>query len=570
MKTMIALIRKDLLQHFGTFVNIRASLRDKKSRQRLFGYAVGAILIIVYSFYFIKIMTLSYAELPTVALQRGFLFSAFMVHQFMLLIFSILTIIGTYYFNDDVKIMLRLPIETRQIFKSKLFTLTLENMFWWLALTVPMVIHFGRVTGQGIVFYISAALGSIAITVITLSVLTLITVLIMSLIVKLPGAKNIVQYFSIFVGLAIGISIQLYVQKGQRMDGDESVLKLVDALTKPGEFWFPHAKKLTDGLLAGGGEMILTVVLLVILAYGMIQITARLGSSIFLRSSLQEGSRKKHKKRIIGEKDYQKNKPYISIAKKELREIFKTPIYLYQYIAMGMLLPILILMPSLSKGIRMDQIHFMREEFMLIYETADVQAKLFILFGAIFIGWAWGLFIGVQQPSFTSITREGKRIWLLQSLPVAAKDQVRGRVLTSLVLQLITALPLFLVILFMLMPPWTLLIGFLFGMSTSIYLMVHLALWMDIRNPKLLWYQPKEAINKGGKSFFYVFGIMIFVGVQIYAFVKPALALGLMEKGIFIQIAFALWMVLYWVFSYVMQNICADTLEKKITEYSAE
>lgn len=121
----------------------------------------------------------------------------------------------------------------------------------------------------------------------------------------------------------------------------------------------------------------------------------------------------------------------------------------------------------------------------------------------------------MSETTFASISIEGKRLWIVKSLPVRAKDWYLAKVLTSLTLAvpsiLASALIMGLGMRFS-ASEW------FFAIATPVaYALLSAAfgLFVNIRLPKLDWAAEAEIVKQSAASFICVFGGMFAAGIPI-------------------------------------------------------
>lgn len=174
------------------------------------------------------------------------------------------------------------------------------------------------------------------------------------------------------------------------------------------------------------------------------------------------------------------------------------------------------ILPFIFNGELMELIR----QLMLLYETLNFSFMTNLGLGLL-IGFAISFFLcSFGQTAISSITREGKRIWLMQSLPITYKDQVKGRLLASYFFQFINMAPITIVLLLIFRPSIEIILGYIIGVAVAAFVISNVGLFVDILKPKLNWDTPQEAIKQNFNIFIFSMGIIVYAIVIIFIIIK--------------------------------------------------
>ncbi len=199
-----------------------------------------------------------------------------------------------------------------------------------------------------------------------------------------------------------------------------------------------------------------------------------------------EVSSSKGKKEKIKEIEKVSNmtKPYIALAKKEIKMLFKTPVYVMNSVGGVIIVPIIIVMTILTGESSIEPLKDFVETHPHYLTLAGIGMITML-----------GMFnsIGV-----TTFSREGKNFWIQRTLPIKAEDQIIGRVLSSLVIQLIGGAVVLIgsILIFIKVGLIHILIIILIGLLGSIPPMTQLGMVIDILRPLLIWDNPQKAMKQ--------------------------------------------------------------------------
>ncbi|MDO5714625.1 MAG: hypothetical protein Q4Q07_09355 [Tissierellia bacterium] len=507
MNELKILLKKDLLLTFGMLINLKARMRDKKLRRRTLGGLLGFVVIILYIVLFINV----FLQMTPYLFARGaggFLLElGFGAFSFMMILIALSTILSQCYFSHDIHILLRLPINQRNILLSKLLAAYAGALPMGLLLALPFIIQYGRYSGQGVLFYVNAVLSLLGSGLITVGVLAIIIIPLMGLFNRLPRFKNLFQMIGLVLFLAVFMSIQL-MSKNFGMNMSDHPRDVAPGLNLSILWLFPQVKLLKSLLTTSGDFLGLGGALLILVVGGLLLfLCIRLLSGNFIRGVLagsHVARRKKAGKWVAAKKSGIAG----MIARKDIRDIFKTPIYLFNLSTLGIIFTIVILFSLFQDG--------MAEKLSMVglYLTS-LSSWLLILIG-LHIGLLLALFFtGLGQTALTSVTREGKNIWLMQTLPIRAEDQVRGRLQAAWFFQLINILPVSALFIYMSFRAWQMIIGYLIGVLISMLMTSTSALLLGTLFPKLFWTTPSQAIKQNLLAFLHSLIIMVMSGALV-------------------------------------------------------
>ena len=125
------------------------------------------------------------------------------------LFFSVVKIISALYFSNDFKIMQRLPFSERSVLAGRVLSLTFSSMLLSLLLPVFFSVWHGILTGKDALFYVNAVVGSTAIVLFITSFVTLLIVLLMRFINRIPNLRAAFQLIGMILVLAVSVGPNL-------------------------------------------------------------------------------------------------------------------------------------------------------------------------------------------------------------------------------------------------------------------------------------------------------------------------------------------------------------------------
>ncbi len=489
MNKLISLIKTDLNITFG-FSSIKNSFRTGKNRWQVIVFFIAMISLIPTYFLMIKGLWSFYDVFRQIGQQSYFLLIGFLGSQLMVFFFGLLYVMSKYYFSNDLVHLVPLPIKPSYIFTSKFITIMFSEYITSLPILLPFIIIYGIKGHVGLVYWLYALLAAIFLPVIPL-VLASIAIMIMMKYTNIKGKRDQLRIVSAGLFMIIVIWGQLQIQKITQQSitqGEDFMFNLArDAnllvrklgLAFPPSMWGSLSLANFDKMI-GFTNILLYVVLSIAVFVGMIF----LAESLFfdgLIGNIEVSSSKGRRKTDLN-KNTIITKPYLAIANKEIKMLFKTPIYLMNSVGGVIIAPIIIVMSMFTGDESMEPITN------FLYGNMD----MVVLASIGMIG-----FLGLLNcVGATTFSREGKNFWIMRTLPIRSEDQIIGRVMASLVIQVIGAIVLIASVFFIIkltIVDILLIAGI--GLLASIP-MTQIGMVIDIIRPMLTWTNPQQAMKQ--------------------------------------------------------------------------
>ena len=126
-------------------------------------------------------------------------------------------------------------------------------------------------------------------------------------------------------------------------------------------------------------------------------------------------------------------------------------------------------------------------------------------------GFVIGMFLGMSGDSAkTSMSREGKRLWLVKTLPFSVADQVNGRLLCSLLFDFLSTLPTMALLAYSLSADATDLLYGGIAVLTSIAFISTFGLFIDLNVATFNWQNPQHAVKNSRSVFIMTISMMAY------------------------------------------------------------
>ncbi|OLS02990.1 putative ABC transporter permease subunit [Tissierella creatinophila] len=547
MEKIVSLIKTDFNTTFG-LSSIAYSFKNKKNRWQIIVFGIAMLSILPTYFILVKGLGGIYDIYNEIGQKSMFLLSGFLASQVMVFLFGLIYVMSKYYFSNDLAQLVPLPIKPSYIIGSKFMTLMISEYLTSLPIILPFIFIYGIKGGEGVLYWIYSILLVITVPVIPL-VLSSILIMIFMKYTNIGRRKDLIRTISAVVFILLMVYAQFKINaitQKALMEGEDFLINLVKdsnllvknlGLTFPPSIW--ASLSLSNYLNITG-----LVYLLIFVGAGVLSfiIMIYLSESLFfdgLIGNIEVSASKGRAGRKTSIKDITKQtKPYIALAKKEIIMLFKTPIYLLNSIGGVIMIPIILVMSTISNG----------DEFMEIV-TIFIKTKpeLITLVGIGFIV-SLGMLNSVGSTTFS---REGKNFWIQRTLPIKVSDQIVGRVLASIAIQILGLIAMITSLLFTIkLDMKAIILISTLGLLGSIP-MTEIGMIIDITRPLLTWTNPQQAMKQNlnvligmGICTLYVGGIgylifklinkvdinLIFIGLSMVFVVSSLLFYFILEK----------------------------------------
>lgn len=381
-----------------------------------------AFLIVFLSLAITMIVTSIYVTKELGKINQEYTFINILLLMNFIILFgkSIFESLNALYFSKDLKILLRMPIKSKDIVNGKLINMILsEYQMETIMLAIPMIVY-GILTKAGVLFY--------TYMIIILAILPIIPIVITSTIISIIMRftniiknKTEVMYIAIIASLIaldllftgfnhnINFSIVEFKETVFRMNGISEEIANRFVLIKP-----TMSTLLNYNNIVGLRNCILYILeSIVTYIVGVFII-----SKVYLKGAIgttinSQKENKANKKLTIEDfKKKDKKKAYLS---KEIKVIARTPIFCIQCLIIPIIYPVTIMMVVsiavvLSKLIGVDLV----SDLMNKMNTSQM-AMIFIAVGEVFFMMNFCSIIGISKESKSAI--------LTKTIPIGFKTQ---------------------------------------------------------------------------------------------------------------------------------------------------
>lgn len=562
MRRITTLLYKDFLNSF--IMKVPYYWKSKKERKKLLLYPFLFLMFGMYVYLGVKYFIDWIDGYDKVGLGDVYLGQSVLVYTGILL-FSIVTMtIANFYYSNDVSILLPLPIKKSEILLSKIIYNSLSLSVTALLIVFPFMVRYGSYYDRSILFYIQFIVGLYAHTLVITSVFTFIVVALMSVINRFARAKNIMQVLStiLILGLSFGLSYLINSQSASDTIGLD-VMKATAQKMRNIVYMIP-----TIGLLMKGvNGQILSYILLIALGLGSAYLVAQISGGLLTKGILSNQSVVKRRRLSIEErqKAFKKDSIFTQIVKKDLRDVLKTPVYITSTLLMGIVMPLALMIPIFSRGVSISEITDVSSGIFNLLADAfgkqNLVAVVIIALTVIMLFFA----TSATNTAGTSITREGKYIWIMQVIPVEARTQVSARILAAMIIHFISLIPVTIIAFVFLRPPVLYALLYFVVLFAIGFFASSLGILLDATRPKIDWQTPQQAMKSNFNALILTYFTMILslvIGVGAYILITND-TFGdnqLILAAILLVLAFI-------IAGIILYHLAVKTLEKKMSSY---
>lgn len=430
MSRILALVKVDIRNTFS-LSTIKNKLKNRESIVHIVIVLIALISLLPTYYFLVSGLSNIFTVYLNVGQKSMFLLTGILLGQMIVLFFGILYVMSKYYFSSDLNILVPLPLRPKEIVGAKFVSLLIYEYLTLLPILLPFIIIYGIKSDVNILYWLYSTIIILFVPVIPLCISSIIVMFFMRY-TNIRGKRDLLRTIGYIVLIIALITIQLKLQSiAERAVADEDFLyKLITdstflarrlGIVFPPSMW--AALSLSDLSSMSG---FLYLLLFVIVSILMFFIMLFLSDRVFFKGligNLEVSTSKRAAK--VRERDFQRSSPpYIALAMKEIKMLARTPVYLMNSIGGVIIVPIVMILPFFMED---------EESVNMLRSVLRDSQQIINLIGVAFI-----TFLGiVNSVCSTTFSREGKNMWIQRTLPIKVKDQIVGRVLASIFVQVI-------------------------------------------------------------------------------------------------------------------------------------
>lgn len=403
------LTKLQLLSSFG--LNKALHARDVKERRKLLllsiGILIGVGMAAVVSFGYSYAMALTFEQIGRMDLLLAIMMAA---SSMIALFTTIYKASGVLFGFKDYDLVMSLPIKTSHVVASRVLQLYVLNLFFTLMAMVPAGVVYAIKVNPGPLYYLFFLMTLLFIPLVPIIAATVIGSLISWISSRFKASRMI----SLVLTFAVVIA---FVMSSFRMNGNEQVLAdmstgLADMIFK----LYPLTAMYVDAVCSYQmGSLLLFIGISVIAFMLFVIILGRKFKAIYTGLTTSHTSSKYQMKSL------ETSSPFRALYKKELRRYMGSTMYVLNT-GIGM---ILLLTMSIAL------LFIDSEQLGQLTEIPQLSTYLSTLAPLVV-----SVFVALSCTTSSSISLEGKNVWILKSAPVSKQTILLSKVAVNLTVTL--------------------------------------------------------------------------------------------------------------------------------------
>lgn len=455
-------------------LNVLRHTKDKKARKN--GIALGIIIGLLMVMVIAYVGALCYGYIK---LGAGEIVPAYIV--FMSSIFALVFCAfkaGKIIFKDNCyDILTSMPIRKSSLVISRYIRLYMEGLVVSCLIMIPGIVVYGIMVKPGLPATMLGIISVVMVPIIPIALSVLLGVIITGISSRMRNKALFETIFVVIIVVAVfSISALIPTEdlEGFDLQAMEGIArKLVDMLYKiyPPTIWFGQAM-VEGSLLRFAMGMVVSIVILVIVISITVMNFEKINRGLHTNTA-------KHNYRL-GELE---NKTIMrALVSREAKRYFSSGTYVTNTIigpVMAVIFAVSLFFVDMSDVIKDLPI------------TININAAIPVLFAGI---------LGMNMPIATSISMEGKEFWIIRTLPISAREYLKGKLRFNIGL----IAPFFLVgelIMIIALKPSVLELLWMIALPVAIIMCILVVgLAVNLRFPKLKWDSEVEVVKQSASG----------------------------------------------------------------------
>ena len=413
MKKFFTLLKVDLINGFSLNKNFGKNKKNRKaSKSSNLGLMifVGALFLIMsFSYAFMMYGLATGANRPDLLIAYGT-----SVGVIVTLMMTFANAYGTLFKSRDFELLASLPIESRVVVASKVASLTIIGYALFGLMYIPAVIMYFLIAGFNLL--------SLIVSIVVLLFGPLLITSLCSLVAYIVG--NIVSHFKnkntistiLYVIFTIVLILGIYaINFTMPHTEDEAVMQAyADNLYKVFTSIYPVSKIVVPAI---NGNLLYLLLYVAIMVVPYVLFVIIIGNKYVYINTHAKDAYKTSNYDISKEKNTKSRGLLKTLLQKEFKTLLATPVYLTN----------VVIGPVMSVAVIIFSAYILKYQIAAADENVAASSAI-----SVNVVCAISLFVsGIAPASACSISIEGKRFWIIKSLPIDAKKYIRSKLLFS-------------------------------------------------------------------------------------------------------------------------------------------
>lgn len=497
------------------------STDNKKNKKQIKGILLGIILVIAFTpmaIGFGKFVSFAYDGLHSIGQEAVILGFALSIVSVVIFFFGIFYAMNIFYFSMDVENLLPLPFKPWHIMGAKFAVVLIYEYLTEIIFFAPTLIAYGIKSSGGVLYYAYGVIIFLLLPIVPLVIASVINMVIMRFtnIAKNKDRFRLVGgLIAMFFGVGLNIYIQRFTQEISQSQITEMFEKGNNSLVNLATKIFPSTKIAVNSLINTTNlQGFINLILFIVITVAALMIFIILGQALYFKGVMGV-SETASKRKTLTSHELIKNTTQKSSLKvyvlKELKILFRTPIYFMNCVLMNFLWPIFLLIPIFAQKGGDTQLK------QLIQLIKDGKSTGIVL-GSFF---AFMVFASCSNAiSTTAISREGKNLFILKYIPMKYKDQLMAKVLSAVVLGIAGMLMVSVLGIVLIKLPLDLVLLMIIVGAVGILFTSFIGIFIDLNFPKLQWDTEQKAVKQNLNVLISMIICIAFGGLTVFMIIK--------------------------------------------------
>lgn len=470
---------------------------NKKNKRQIKGILLGLILVVALTpmaIGFGQFISAAYDGLHAMGQEAVILGFGLSVVSVVIFFFGIFYAMGIFYFSMDVEYLLPLPFKPWHIMGAKFAVVLIYEYLTELIFFLPTIIAFGIKSSGGVLYYAYGIIIFLLLPIVPLVIASVINMIIMRF-TNIAKNKDRFRLVGGLLAMSFGIGINIYTQRFAQDLSQTEISKMFqqgnNSLVTLATKMFPSTNIAVNSLINNNNiKGFINLILFAAITIAALIIFIILGQALYFKGVMGV-SETSSKRKILSNSELIKSTTQNSSLKvyvlKELKLLFRTPIYFINCVVMNFLWPVFLLIPIFSQKGGSSQLK-MATNFLQNTKSSG------IALGAFF---AFMVFVSCSNAiATTAISREGKNLYILKYIPMKYKDQLMAKVLSAVVLGVAGMLMVCIIAGVLLKLPLDLLLLMIMVGLLGILFTSFIGIFIDLNFPKLQWDSEQKAVKQ--------------------------------------------------------------------------
>lgn len=351
---------------------------------------------------------------------------------------SIFESLNVLYFSKDLRILLRMPIKSKNILHSKFINMIIsEYQMEFIMLAIPMI-TYGVITKASWIFYLYMIIILLILPVIPILLTSLVIAIIMRFTNKIKNKNKVLYITVILTTLLVGGVTSIFSSQGEfSVSVFRNIVLQANGVAETIAEYFVLIKPIMNTLLnydniEGLKNLVLYLIENIICYVLVLNIISKIYFKGAIGASINSTKRKDLESKEIKINDFKENKKNKSYLIKEWKTLLRAPIFCIQCIIMPIAYPITMYLTVLGLVAFAELVGL------------DLWVKLNEIASSI-NGYALFLIVGqtFNMMNFTSIiaiSRESKNAMLLKHIPIELDKQFKMKISLGILVNMVGTL----------------------------------------------------------------------------------------------------------------------------------